>query len=100
MSKIATVRKKQMEKNDPLVQKIAEEACLDPQYVEMMNCIETDTNYKDIDPECELKKMNDIMSRLSIVTLDTCDSERRDLYINSEGDEETDGRYSSLFSRS
>ena len=32
MSKVATVRKRQMEKNDPLVQKIA-----DPNYVEMMN---------------------------------------------------------------
>ena len=59
-----------MEKNDPLVQKIAEEACLDPKYVEMMNYLETDTKYDDIDPECELKQMKDIMSRLSIVTLD------------------------------
>ena len=59
-----------MEKTDPLVQKIAEEACLDPQYVEMMNYVETGTNYKDIDPECELRKMDNVMDRLSIVTLD------------------------------
>ena len=59
-----------MEKSDPLVQKIAEEACLNPKYVEMMNYLETDTKYEDIDPECELKQMKDVMSRLSIVTLD------------------------------
>ena len=59
-----------MEKNDPLVQKIAEEASMDPNYVEMMNYLETDTEYDDIDPECELKQMKEFMSRMSIVTLD------------------------------
>ena len=48
MSKVASVRKKQMEKNDPLVQKIAEEANMDPEYVEMMNYLECDTEFNDI----------------------------------------------------
>ena len=43
MSKAAAVRKRQMEKKDPLVQKIAEEASIDPEYVEMMNYLESDT---------------------------------------------------------
>ena len=50
MSKVAAVRRKKMEKNDPLVQKIAEKASIDPEYVEMMNYLETDTEYNDIDP--------------------------------------------------
>ena len=42
MSKVASVsRSKQMEKCDPLVQKILEEANMDPDYIEMMNHIET-----------------------------------------------------------
>ena len=36
----------------------------------MMNYLETDTEYNDIDPECELKQMKEFMGRLSIVTLD------------------------------
>ena len=35
MSKVATVRKRQMEKMDPLVQKIAEEASMEPEYMEL-----------------------------------------------------------------
>ena len=46
-----------MEKSDPLVQKIAEEANLDYEYVEMLNCIEGDTDFKDIDTNSELKLM-------------------------------------------
>ena len=42
-----------MEKSDPLVQKIAEEANLDYEYVEMLNYIEGDTDFKDIDTNCE-----------------------------------------------
>ena len=59
MSKAAQIRKKQMEKNDPLVQKIAEEASIDPEYVEMMNYLESDTEFKDIDTNHELKLMKD-----------------------------------------
>ena len=56
MSKVAAVRKRQMEKNDPLVQKITEEASMDSDHVEMMNYIECDTEYNDIDPNCELNR--------------------------------------------
>ena len=47
------------EENDPLVQKIAEEASMDPNYVERMNYLECDTEYNDIDPNCELKQMKE-----------------------------------------
>ena len=48
MSNSAVVRKRQLEKNDPLVQKIAEQASIDPEYVELMNYLESD---RDINPE-------------------------------------------------
>ena len=54
MSKAARTTRKQMEKNDPLVQKIAEEANLDYEYVEMMNYIEGDTEFKDIDTNIKI----------------------------------------------
>ena len=68
-----------MEKNDPLVQKIAEEASMDAEYVEMMNYLECDTKYNDIVmldigtwlivkdeteiliPRCLTKQMEDIL---------------------------------------
>ena len=37
MSKKAAIRKKQLDRDDPLVMKIAEEANMDSDYVEMMN---------------------------------------------------------------
>ena len=65
MSKVATVRKKQMEKSDPLVQKIAEDANMDPEYIEMMNYIETDRDFDDIAPDCELKQLKEFRDRMS-----------------------------------
>ena len=70
MSKVAAVRRKQMEKSDPLVQKIAEDANMDPEYIEMMNYIESDTDDNDVAPDCELKQMKDFRDRMSIVTLE------------------------------
>ena len=55
MSKAVRIRKIQMEKNYPSVQKIAEEASIDPEYVAMINYLESDTEFKEIDPNCELK---------------------------------------------
>ena len=43
-----------MEKNDQLVQKITEDVSMEPEYVEMMNYVESDTEYNDIDPNCEI----------------------------------------------
>ena len=60
-----------MEKNDQLVQKIAEEASIDPEYVEMMNYIESDTEFKNIDHNCELTLMKDNMDRMSVINLDS-----------------------------
>ena len=53
-----------MEKNDPLVQKKAEEANLDYEYVEMMNYIEGDTEFKETDTKDDLPHM-------SVITLDS-----------------------------
>ena len=51
MSKKATIRNKQLEQDDPLVMKIAEEAAMDSDYVEMINHIENDTEFNNIPPE-------------------------------------------------
>ena len=60
-----------MEKCDPLVQRIAEEANLDYEYVEMLNYIEGDTDFTDIDTNCELKMMKDDLPHMSVITLDS-----------------------------
>ena len=54
-----------MEKSDLLVQKIAEDANRDPEYLKMINCIESDTDDNDIAPDCELKQMKDFRDRMS-----------------------------------
>ena len=43
---------------------------MDPEYLEMMNYIESDTDDNDIAPDCELKQMKDFRDRISLVTLD------------------------------
>ena len=60
-----------MEKSDPLVQKITEEANLDYEYAEMLNYIEGDTYFSDIDTNCELKMMKDDLPHMSVITLDS-----------------------------
>ena len=60
-----------MEKMDPLVQRIAEEANLDSEYIEMLNYIEADIDFKEIDPNCELKLMKDDLQHMSIITKQT-----------------------------
>ena len=70
MRKKASVRNKQLEKEDPLVLKIAKKANMDPDYFVMMNYKENDTDFDDIAPKCELKQMIEFMDRMAIVTLD------------------------------
>ena len=60
-----------MEKMDPLVQRIAEEANLDSEYIEMLNYIEADIDYKEIDSNCELKLLKDDLQRMSIITFES-----------------------------
>ena len=45
--------------------KTAEEANMDPECIEMMNYIESDTDFDDIAPDCELKQMKEFMDRMS-----------------------------------
>ena len=60
-----------MEKLDPLVQRIAEEANLDTEYIEMLNYIEADVDYEEIDSNSELKALKDDLQHMSIITLDS-----------------------------
>ena len=48
MSKREAIRKKQLEEEDPLVIKIAEESNLDLEYLDMLNAIENDTVTQDL----------------------------------------------------
>ena len=43
---------------------------MDPDYIEMMNYIENNTDLNDISLNCELKQMGEFMDRMSIVALD------------------------------
>ena len=42
---------------------------MDPEYIEMMNYIECETDFNDIALDCEVKQMNKFMDRMSIVIL-------------------------------
>ena len=48
MSKRALIRQKQLEEEDPLVIKIAEEGSKDIEYLDMLNSLEDDTDTKDL----------------------------------------------------
>ena len=50
-----------MEKLDPLVERIAEEANLDPDYIEMLNILEADVPYEEINLQSDLRMLkNDL----------------------------------------
>ena len=76
MSKRATIRKKQLEEEDPLVIKVAEESNLDLEYLEMLNNIENDTETQDLPLESEIRQMlryryrYRFRKRMSVVTLE------------------------------
>jgi len=57
MSKRATIRKKQLEEEDLLVIKLAEESNLDLEYLEMLNNIENDTMTQDLSLESEIRQL-------------------------------------------
>ena len=48
MSKRASIRQKQIEEEDSLVMKIAQEGNIDIEYLEMLNALENDTDTKDL----------------------------------------------------
>ena len=50
--------------------KIAEEANMDPDYMEMMSHIENDTEFENIPPDSELKQLKELIDKMSIVTLE------------------------------
>ena len=70
MSKKAVIRNKQLERDDPPVMKIAKEANMDLEYIEMMNHIEIDTELENIPPDSELKQLKEVIDKMSIVTLE------------------------------
>ena len=63
-SKKATIRNKQLERDDPLVMKIAEEANMDLEYIEIMTHI--DTEFVNIPPDSKLKQLIDVKDTLRI----------------------------------
>ena len=58
LSKRATVRTKQLETDDPLVENIAIEGNLDVEYLAMMNQIENKTESRYINEDSELKQLS------------------------------------------
>ena len=62
-----------MEILDPLVERIAEEANLDPDYIEMLNILEADVPYEEIDHQSDLKMLKKDLPHMSIITFDSGD---------------------------
>ena len=62
-----------MEKLDPLVERIAEEANLDPDYIEMLNILEADVPYEKINAQSDLKMLKNDLPHMSIITFDSGD---------------------------
>ena len=70
MSKMATVRAKQLEQDDPLVVNIAEEGNVDVEYLAMMNNIENKVESKDLSMDSELRQLSGCRDQISLVQLD------------------------------
>ena len=69
MSKKASIYKKQVEVEDPLVLQLGIQAGLDLEYVEMVSCIENRVEYKNLPEDTELRALGDSLPRLGIVEL-------------------------------
>ena len=68
--KRAAIRNKQLETEDPVVMKIAEEANMDLECLEMLNNIENDTETQDIPVDNKVRQLLNLRNRMSVVTLD------------------------------
>ena len=71
MSKRASTRQKQLEEEDPLVIKIAEEGNIDIEYLERLNALEDNTDKKELPNDNELRQLSGCTDQMSIVTVRT-----------------------------
>ena len=69
LSKRATVRTKQLEKDDPLIENIANEGNLDVEYLAMMNQIENKIESRNLADDFELKQLSGCRNQLSLVEM-------------------------------
>ena len=69
MSKKASIYRKQVEIEDPLVLQLGIQAGLDLEYVEMVSCIENRVEYQNLPEDIELRELGDSLPRLGIVEL-------------------------------
>ena len=68
MSKKASIYKKQLEVEDPLVIQLGIQAGMDLEYVEMVNAIENRTEYRNLPEQCELRLIHDSIHKWEYVS--------------------------------
>ena len=69
VSKRATVRQKQLESDDPLVENIANEGNIDIDYLRMMDQIENKVHLAYLPANCELRKVSRGINNISLVEM-------------------------------
>ena len=71
IKKIKKVRtsKKATQEDDPWVEHLGIVAMTDQDYVNMIHNIESGTDFKNVDKECELAKFHNFQNNISVITL-------------------------------
>ena len=69
LSKRAMAQAKQLEKEDPLVENIANEGNLDIEYLSMMNQIENKIESKDLPEDCELRQLSGCRDQIALIEM-------------------------------
>ena len=69
LSKRATVRTKQLEKDDPLVENLANEGNIDLEYLNMMNQIEDKIENRNLPEDSELRQLSGCRNQLSLIEM-------------------------------
>ena len=69
LSKRATVRTKQLEKDDPLVENLANEGNIDLEYLNMMNKIEDKIDNNKLPADSELRQLSGCRNQLSLIEM-------------------------------
>jgi hypothetical protein len=69
LSKRATARAKQLERDDPLVENLANEGNIDLEYLNMMNQIENKIESKNLPEDNELKLLSGCRNQLSLIEM-------------------------------
>ena len=71
IAKIRKIRtsKKLTQEDDPWVEHLGKVAMTDQDYISIIHNIESGTEFKNIDKECELSKFHNFQDNLSVITL-------------------------------